>query len=188
LLGNQVIFSPWKDPKDHKILSPDAWDGYQATRYRLASVVRENAVENLVILSGDVHMSMAFDVKLDPWSRETSPSGAANEAFAVELVCPAVTSPALEGNPIARVAPAAAKLANPHCSWIEVTRKGYVLVDLTPERMQAEWYFVVDHKRRIEGETLGAAFRCESGTARLVATKESSVPKPTPRSAVLEAR
>ena len=31
---------------------------------------------------------------------------------------------------------------NPHAKHIDVTRKGYVLVDLTAERMQAEFHYV----------------------------------------------
>jgi alkaline phosphatase D len=96
----------------------------------------------------------------------------------VEFVGPAVTSLGLETNALAGTAAALLKSANPHLKFNDVTRKGYVLVDVTKERVQADWYFVADHKTKTDGEELGAAFTCAAGTPHLSPTDTATTPKP----------
>jgi alkaline phosphatase D len=175
-LGNQVMFSPVRDPQDGQILFPDMWDGYQAARTRIASHLVQNGIDNLVILTGDIHTSWALDVPVDPFTPEGYDPATGRGAYAVELVTPAVTSLGLEGNDLADAAPELLRNSNPHLKFAQLTRKGYVLVDVTRERVQGEWYFVRDHKVVTDEEELAATFTCASGTPRLVA---ASAPSPS---------
>lgn len=177
-LGNQVIFSPTRDPRDRKPVTTDFWDGYQATRTRLFEHLASNAIGNLVILTGDIHTSWAMDVAPDPFDPAKYDPATGKGAVAVEIVGPSVTSLGLEGDPLASAAAGLLKGANPHLKFNEVTRKGYVLVDVTRERVQAEWYFVADHKTRTASEELAAIFACASGAPRLVAGDAATAPKP----------
>ncbi|MDT0317304.1 alkaline phosphatase D family protein [Streptomyces millisiae] len=43
----------------------DTWDGYAAARDRLFRSVRDNRVENFVVLTGDAHRNLAADLKAD---------------------------------------------------------------------------------------------------------------------------
>jgi alkaline phosphatase D len=173
LIGNQVMFAPVRDPRDMRILDPDMWDGYQATRTRLFDHVKANAIDNLVFLTGDIHSSWALDVPEDPFTSGSYDKATGAGSLAVELVTPSVTSVALEDSPLVSVVADLLKAENPHLKFNEVTRKGYVLVDVTDERIQAEWYFVKAHKTKTDEEELAAAFTCTAGTAHLV---EASAP------------
>lgn len=178
LLGNQVVFAPTKDPRDGGPVTTDFWDGYQATRGRVIDKLESGAIDNVVVLTGDIHTSWAMDV---PPLVTTDPAvydpATGKGSVAVELVCPAVTSQALEGDPLAAVAPNLVKQNNPHIFFNEVTRKGYLLVDVTPERVQAEWYFVADHLVRTTAEALAATYTCASGSAHLVVAAAPSAPR-----------
>jgi alkaline phosphatase D len=167
------------DPRDGKVLDIDAWDGYQATRDRLSQAMENGHVDNLVVLTGDMHISMALEVIADPWDHmllEAIHRGE-RKAIGVEIVAPSVSSVALEATPGAALVPAGLKAVNPHLKWVEVTKKGYVLLDVDEDRVQAEWFFVVDHKRKTPGEYLGAIYVCEQGQAKLRAGKAVTEPK-----------
>jgi alkaline phosphatase D len=168
LIGNQVIFSPVRDPRDNAILATDMWDGYQASRSRVFAHIETNAIDNIVFLTGDIHTSWAFEVAPTPFDAATYDAATGRGSRAVEFVGPAVTSLGLEGNELVGAAPGLLTGANPHLKFCEVTRKGYVLVDITKERVQGEWYFAKDHKTKTDQEELAAAFTCASGSARLV--------------------
>lgn len=46
-------------------LSMDAWDGYRASRRRVLDGAKAAGIENLMVLTGDVHVAYAYDVKDD---------------------------------------------------------------------------------------------------------------------------
>ena len=52
--------------------SMDAWDGYRASRDRILAGIIERRVDNVMVLTGDVHANYAADIKAnfdDPGSR-----------------------------------------------------------------------------------------------------------------------
>jgi alkaline phosphatase D len=178
LIGNQIIFSPTKDPRNGKILFADFWDGYQASRNVVRDHILDEKIDNVVFLTGDIHSSWAMDVPVDPYDPEAYDPATGEGSYAVELVGPSVTSEAIENSDLATVAPGLLTGGNPHLKFSEVTRKGYVLVDVTPERVQGEWYFMDDIKKPdVEGEKLAKAFSCASGASHLVEEKRPTLPR-----------
>jgi alkaline phosphatase D len=110
-------------------LNLDAWDGYPAARERLLRAALD-ANANLLVLSGDSHNGWAFDLDV-----AGAPAGA-------ELAGMSVTSPGLEA--YARgVAPAELERAvvarNSALKWVEMRRRGYLTLALTPDRATGEW-------------------------------------------------
>jgi alkaline phosphatase D len=154
-IGNQVVFSPTHDPLDPTApLFVDFWDGYQPARDRVADYILTEGIHDVVFLTGDIHTSWAIEVAKDPFDPAKYDPVTGRGAYAVELVGPAVTSLGLEDDPTqSALAPVLIPKANPHVKFAEVTRKGYVLVDVTPDAVSAEWYFVANHKL----DTLAAA-------------------------------
>ncbi|HEY0597166.1 alkaline phosphatase D family protein [Sphingopyxis sp.] len=109
----------------------DSWAGFPAARARLLGAAQ--AVDaDLVVLSGDSHNAWAFDLKEDG-----KPAG-------VEFGGQSVTSPGLE-NYLA-VPPAAIaqfiKGASPELKWADTSNRGYMAIELTPDRVTGEWVFV----------------------------------------------
>lgn len=113
-------------------LNLDAWDGYPAARDRLLRSAQE-AGANLLVLSGDSHNGWAFDL-----DRGGQPAGA-------ELGVHSVTSPGFEAY-VGRSAPAdvanAILAANRQLKWADTSRRGYLMLELTPERATATWHLL----------------------------------------------
>lgn len=162
LLGQQVLFSnlaPTGTP-----LSTDMWDGYPAARARVLDFLAREPVANVAVLTGDLHSSWALDVPRNPWAAPASPAA---QSLAVELVTPAISSPPLFADASLRDrAPLLRKVA-PHLRYLEGDSHGYILLDLTRERLQAEFYFVPTVMERTDRERRAATFVCENGSSRL---------------------
>lgn len=165
MLGQQVVFSPLA-PSGWPVSSSDPWDGYQASRDRIFDCLEGERVRDVAILSGDFHSSWALDVARDPW-RQYQPS-TGEGSLAVELVAPAISSPPLFANPAMREHAALLRTFLPHLKFLDGDSRGYVLIDMTPKRIQADWYFVPTVEQRTAAETRAAGFVCERGSSHLV--------------------
>jgi alkaline phosphatase D len=64
-------------------------DGYPAERNKILTHIESNNIDNVVILTGDIHTSWANDIPVDLGSY-TASTGAGS--VAVEYVCTSVTS------------------------------------------------------------------------------------------------
>src|SRR5215469_11939083 len=102
----------------------DDWNGYPANRSRLLQHIHDSKVSNPVVISGDIHSFFANDLKLD-FDDQASP------VVATEFVGSSIS--------IAKTLP-----DNPHVHFFDSRQRGYVLVDLTPEAMQAQMRAVSD--------------------------------------------
>ena len=87
----------------------------------------------------------------------------------MEIITPAVSSPPLFADPVVRDRMAALRYLMPHLKYLEGQSRGYVLVDITPERLQADWYHVPGVLERSPRETKAAGYVCERGSSRLAA-------------------
>ncbi len=133
LFAQQVMFSDLPAG----VVNTDAWQGYPACRQRVLGWIDEHRMNNLIILSGDIHMSWALDVVTGPQAEDYDPL-LGDGSKAVELVAPSVTSPSLERDVAERVREAALEL--PRIRLAQLWRRGYLLLDITEPRVQAEWY------------------------------------------------
>jgi len=119
-------------------LNMDAWDGYPAARARLFEGALD-ANANLVVLAGDTHNGWAFDL-----THEGRPAG-------VEFGTCSVSSPGFE-NYLSMIPPermaAMVVGANEELKWADTSQRGYMAVELTPERATSEWRFVEGIRQR----------------------------------------
>ena len=143
----------------------DAWDGYPAARQRFLDVLKANHTNNVVVLTGDIHSSWATNLTLDPNDTTTYNRQTGEGALAVEFVAPAVTSPGFpEG--IAAAAEQAA-LNTPHIKYADVSKRGYIVLDVTHERAQAAWYLYTTPEQPNVTEAFAKAFATYDGENRL---------------------
>lgn len=109
----------------------DAWDGYPAARDRLFKASLE-ADADLLVLAGDTHNAWAFE--LDH----------AGEKVGVEFGGQSVTSPGAESY-LSAIDPTTFANSivseNPQLKWADTSQRGYMSVELTPERATAEYHF-----------------------------------------------
>ncbi|UNZ06293.1 Alkaline phosphatase D precursor [Streptomyces rimosus subsp. rimosus] len=130
VLSQQVTFSERRNATGPGYkLSMDSWDGYPASRERVLKGAEAAGVDNLVVLTGDVHVHYAFDVKRDFKNEKSRTVG-------VEFVTTSIASgedgadkPANWGTYMA---------ANPHMKFYN-GRRGYVTVTLDREKARADF-------------------------------------------------
>jgi alkaline phosphatase D len=132
--------------------APDQWDGYPAERDRLFRFIENTPVRNSLFLSGDVHTGWAIDVKRNPFDDREEP-------LAVEFVSASVTSENLDEEMHTQPRTQSVDLErqvvddNPHVRWVELDSHGYILVDVSSDRIQGDWYFVDTLRRRSDNES-----------------------------------
>lgn len=115
----------------------DRWDGYPAARARLLDAAQQ-ADADLVMLAGDSHNAWAYALVEDG-----RPAG-------VEFAGQGVTSGGMEGDLGVDPGIAAAGFiaANPEMKFADTSRRGYMMIDVTPERVIGEWLFMRTVKER----------------------------------------
>ncbi|MFF3708624.1 alkaline phosphatase D family protein [Streptomyces phaeochromogenes] len=154
VIPQQVVFARRNHATaGNTTLSMDAWDGYPASRRRLLAGAEAAGVENLMVLTGDVHVSYAFDLKqdfADPGSR----------TLGTEIVATSVTS---GQNGAARPANWAGYLAaNPHMKHYNGHR-GYSTVRLGRELARVDFKTVAAVTTPGAAITTAASFVTEVG-------------------------
>lgn len=132
LIAQQVLVMPLKAIKlDGETVPPlaDKWDGYPATRERLVRTIRQKALTNVVIASGDAHMHAVGSVPL----RDDEPDG---PAVATEFLATSITSNgdgALDSPSVKRFLDA----DNPHLALANNLR-GYQTFDISANEWRTD--------------------------------------------------
>ncbi len=145
LIGNQVMVSPLKVLGT--AVNADQWDGYPAERKKILTHIESNNIDNVVILTGDIHTSWANDIPVD-LANYTANTGAGS--VAVEYVCTSVTS----GSFITFTVPVSIIQAfNPNIKYAELSKRGYLLLDVTDQKVQGDWVYM----NTIESRTFTAS-------------------------------
>ncbi|MBY0372645.1 MAG: alkaline phosphatase D family protein, partial [Bryobacteraceae bacterium] len=170
-LGQQVMMGQLLGPDG--IANPDQWDGYPAARGRLLSYLGANAINNVAVLTGDIHSSWGNEVSVNPFA----PNFASQ---AVEFVTPAVSSPGIDDPAQAAGLAAQINATHPHVKFVELNRRGYLLVDVDRDRVQGEWYHVATIRERRAEEAYARGLAAASGQPRLIAASAASAPKANP--------
>lgn len=178
LIGQQVMMGQLVNvlTPDACIFGTDQWDGYPAARSRVLGALAENEIDNVVVLTGDIHSSWGNDITANPFDPASYDGATGAGSLAVEIVTPSVTSPGIEDATQADALVGAILMTHPHVRYVNLNRHGYALIDVTPERVQAEWYHVDTILERRGDEVLAHALQVLSGDSHLVPAAEASVP------------
>jgi alkaline phosphatase D len=139
----------------------DQWDGYPAERAALME--RFRSLDDLVLLSADIHVSIAREV-----------TGNGRDPVAVEITAPSLTSQNLDEK--LGVAPRSEEIqsseraflsAFDHVHWCEFASHGYLVMDVDPTRVRAEWWHVDGVLEPLAGERRAAAYEVKRGSHQL---------------------
>lgn len=167
LFGQQVIFAP-QTPTGRRPGNPDSWDGYRGARSRVFDMVERAKIRNLAILTGDVHSSWAFDLPRDPFGGYDKATG--KGSLGVEFAGTSVSSPSNLGRgPDGARQLAELRAARPHLHYVDGRYRGYFIVDLTRDRLQADYYALATIEERSTKERFEKGFITESGRNHLIA-------------------
>ena len=182
LIAQQVMFGQLVNATEQGvcIFNPDQWDGYAASRARVLSAIAQSSIENVVILTGDIHSSWAMDITGNPFDPGAYDPTTGQGSLAVEFVTPGITSPGIEDPTTASALAAEVLATHPHMKFVELNRRGYLLLDITQARVQAEWYHVASITEPLAVEQLAGAFLTKSGQNHVIAADQPSEPARNP--------
>ncbi len=132
---------------------------------------------NVVVLTGDIHSSWAADLSQDPNNPDLASGGynpaTGDGARAVEFVGTSVSSPGVDSDTGGSIAGFLRSL-NPHFKYINLHRRGYLLLDVTPQRAVGEWWFVDTAASPSNIETFAVAFETQHNSNRLVPSAQTA--------------
>lgn len=180
LLGQQVMFAP-QTATGRRAGNPDSWDGYRSSRARVFDMIERAKAGNVAVLTGDVHSSWAYDLPRDPFGAYDGKTG--KGSLGVEFAGTSVSSPSSIGaGPDGEKQLADLRAARPHLHYVDGRYRGYFVVDLTRERLQADFYRVATILDRSTEEKFERGFVTASGANHLVAaaTPAPTAPAPDP--------
>ncbi|MGW8952785.1 alkaline phosphatase D family protein [Streptomyces sp. NPDC055709] len=158
VVPQQVTFAQRRDvPSAAYKLSMDAWDGYPASRERILDGAEAAGVDNLVVLTGDVHVGYAFDLKKDFDDPASRTVGTEFVATSISSGKDGADKPANWDN---------LTQANPHMKFYN-GRRGYVTVTLTTGQARADFRTVAAVTTPGAPVTTAASFVTEAGNPGL---------------------
>lgn len=135
IIGQQVIMAPLIAPASvfgtDKIVNPDQWDGYPFDRQKFYDHITGHNIQNVVVLTGDIHTSWANDLPLPGYD-----TAHRNNSVGVEFVCSSISSgnelnPLVNANLIYAV--------SPHTRYVDLTLHGYYILDINATRTQTDF-------------------------------------------------
>ncbi len=163
-------------------VNPDAWDGYTAERSRLYDALETNGIDNLVVLTGDIHSSWAADLPRDPYDPAVYNPVTGEGSLGVEFVTTSITSDNFneilaeqagqsEPFPEGSSAPfeAGTMADNPHIKYVDLDRHGMMILTVTPEATQADWFYTPSRTEPTDEEVVGPSWKVAAGTNHVVA-------------------
>ena len=145
LLVQQTLFVPAGRPMERGMQYwTDGWDGYPAARERLLAALAKSGAANPVVLGGDVHTNYVADV-------HARPGDPGSPVVAAEFCGTSITS---QGG--GRKLVQSIREANPHIRYADGSRRGYAMLDIGRERLEARLR-VLDTVARRDAEVSTAA-------------------------------
>jgi alkaline phosphatase D len=153
LIVQTTLFVPAPAPsrEGQPVWWTDGWDGYPAARERLVRSIVERRPANPVILGGDVHCAVHADVHARPGSPDSP-------VVAAEFVCTSITSQGAS-----QKTSAAIRSLNPHIRHHDGVTRGYHVLDIGRDAMQARVRGVGSVKRTQSPIATVASARVASG-------------------------
>lgn len=171
LLGNQEMMVDWLSEGAPKFISKKRgnghvfdtgnWNGFPEDRQRLYDFIDSNHINNVVVLTGDIHMSFVMDATGYPKDKTKYNKKTGKGAVAVEITGPSISRVNMKevGVP-GFLIPAIqnfSKSINPHHLWVQFSKHGYFTINVTPEKSTAEFWYV-PIKKRTNKESFGKGF------------------------------
>ncbi|HNE51033.1 MAG TPA: alkaline phosphatase D family protein [Chitinophagales bacterium] len=151
-------------------VNDDQWDGYTADRKKLYDIILNNNIQNVVVLTGDIHTAWAMDL---PYNTATYNATTGAGSVGVEFVCTSVTSSS-SPVPLDPLYPLVSAIL-PHIKYVDLYKKGYGVLDLTADKAQGNFYGLKTITTRDTNQTFESAWYTLPGTRWLKKATNASV-------------
>jgi alkaline phosphatase D len=148
---------PVQSPEDGRFWT-DGWDGYPVARRRLLDTLVNSGARNPLVLAGDVHTFYASELRTD-FNR---PVSKANPVVAAEFCGTSVTS---SSRPQGRTQENVER--NPHILYGRSDRRGYMLMELTPQSVSTSFMALDDVRKADSGQSVLVSFGVQADAGRI---------------------
>lgn len=168
IIGNQKLFSNWAVDHvtiplpfgDGQVADPGAWDGYPAERDRLLTFLKEQGINNNIIISGDIHLSVASDLVINPKDSFEYNAETGEGAIGVEFVPGSVSRGNVDevlsmelNQDFSDLLSNLSFSGNPHQKYLDLTQHGYGLLQITADSTAAQFIYS-DKLEIVETDTI----------------------------------
>ncbi len=153
VVGNQTVLAD--ATFNGAVLNYDQWDGYPVARARLLQEFADSDIQNLVVITGDIHLAAVAQLRAG--DRATGVSVGA------EFVTTSVSSDGLIDDALVDVLRSFPDLVD-----AELQHRGYSLHTVTPERWTAEYRMVTDVGNPDSEVTSFGTYTVEAGSDTVV--------------------
>lgn len=153
VIGNQKMmggwsvlgFPSWFPLGNGQVLDPGSWDGYDEERDSLFSYLESLGKPDVLVLSGDAHVSMATDLALDPFDFLAYNSNTGAGAVAAEFLPTSISRGNLDEMGVTGflldLVEGASETANPQHVFSDLVQHGYGILDIKEDSIVAEFWY-----------------------------------------------
>lgn len=155
LIGNQKMMCGWSVANiptffpvtigNGSVLDTKSWDGFDAARDRLLDFIENNNIDNVMVLSGDAHVSMASDLHQAPTGSAYN-GNTGNGSVAVEFLPTSITRGNFDemGYPgwVVSAVEGYMASANPNQVFSNIVDHGYGILDIKSDSAIAEFWYM----------------------------------------------
>jgi len=187
VIGNQIVFAHTYannvEPLQPGVrdLFMDLWEGYPPKRDTIINYIETNSIDNVVFVTGDIHVSLGFDITSNPLDSLAYDPVTGQGSVAVEIVTPSISSNNFDeaiGAFSTQILTNLFEVGNPHNKYVDLSKHGYFVLDVTPTRTQGDFYLVDQVKTPVATESYGGGVYADVNTNHLNVTNTPAPPKP----------
>lgn len=174
-IGSQKMVGGWYSkgipkflglPGDGTFFDTSSFDGHDEERSALLQYFADSLINNLVVVSGDMHMTFAMNLTPDPHNRKVYNRRTGQGSVGVEILTTSISRGNFDEQgapkPAAELVRKISMRTNPHHVFTDFIQHGYGILDITPDRVIAEmWYSPVLYQT--PKEKFGVALKVRNG-------------------------
>jgi alkaline phosphatase D len=146
IVGTQKMFSYWGVTGAFpSSFNQGTWDGFTAERELVLDVIEDNSIENVIVISGDSHLSVACDLSKDPTNGSVYDGNTGDGGLGVEFCPTSLTRGNFDElglpNALLNILYDLSYQGNPHLLYNEFTEHGYGVLDIGEDSTTASiWW------------------------------------------------
>jgi alkaline phosphatase D len=145
MCGWSIIGVPqWIGLGNGTVLDDSNWDGYDTDRDRVLTYLDQNNIDNVVVLSGDSHVTIFGDLTVDPNDGAIYDASTGSGSVAVEMLPTSISRGNFDEMGFGWSVPIVLPIlgaANPQHVHMELQSHGYGILDVQPGRCVGEVWF-----------------------------------------------
>lgn len=160
LIANQEMMTDWlsegapkliaKKRGNGRVFDTGNWNGFPEDRQRLYDFLAQKNINNVVVLTGDIHMSFVMNMTGNPKNKTLYNKRNGEGAVGVEITGPSISRVNMQESGVPGfLIPLVQRVSmnlNPHHVWCHFTEHGYFTLNVMREKCEAEFWYVPINK------------------------------------------